>query len=79
MHYEDPMFGPAEIAEPVLLDLLETKALQRLHGILQHGISSLVGVTSPITHLDHSMGAMLLVRFVWDEVNILHDVPQEAG
>lgn len=62
MHYQDPIYGPVEISEPVLLDLLETRALQRLQGILQHGISGLVGVTIPTTRLEHSLGAMLLVR-----------------
>ena len=62
MHYPDPVYGPAEINEPVLLDLFETCALQRLQGVLQHGISGLVGVTSPTTRLEHSIGAMLLVK-----------------
>jgi len=62
MHYQDPIYGTAEINEPVLLDLLKTRTLQRLQGILQHGISGLVGVTSATTRLEHSLGTMLLVR-----------------
>ncbi len=83
MHYQDPIYGPAEISEPVLLDLLETRALQRLRGILQHGISGLVGVTSPITRFEHSMGVMLLVRRLGGTLEeqiaaLVHDVSHTA-
>ena len=33
MYVRDPICGTAEISEPVLLDLLETRALRRLNGI----------------------------------------------
>ena len=68
MHCRDPIYGSAEIDEPVLTDLLETLALQCLDGILQYGISGLVGVTSPTTRLEHSIGTMLLVWTTDDEL-----------
>ena len=54
MHYQDPICGPAEITEPVLLDLLETRAVRRLDDIPQHGTS---GLLRPLSALDPGFGA----------------------
>jgi hypothetical protein len=83
MRYDDPIYGSFEIAEPVLLDLFETDALRRLHGILQHGITGWIGVTSPITRFDHSVGVMLLVRKLGSTLEeqiaaLIHDVSHTA-
>ena len=83
MPYHDPVYGPAQIEEPVLLDLLHTAALQRLRGVLQHGISSLIGITRPTTRLEHSLGVMLLVRRLGGPLEeqiaaLLHDVSHTA-
>jgi uncharacterized protein len=83
MKYEDPIYGLVSIEESVLVDLIHTAAVQRLHGVLQHGISGLIGITSPITRFDHSMGAMLLVRRLGAALTeqiaaLLHDVSHTA-
>jgi uncharacterized protein len=83
MRYNDPIYGTAEITEPVLLDLLQTDALQRLGQIMQHGITGLIGLTSPVSRLDHSLGAMLLVRRMGGDLPeqiaaLLHDVSHTA-
>ncbi len=83
MVYDDVIYGSVEIDEPVLITLMETAALQRLKGVLQHGISGLIGITSPITRFDHSMGAMILVRRLGASVEeqmaaLLHDVSHTA-
>ncbi len=83
MIYQDSVYGSATITEPVLLDLLASEAMQRLKGILQHGISGLIGVTQPITRYEHSLGAMLLVRRLGAELEeqiaaLLHDVSHTA-
>jgi len=62
MLYNDPVYGTTELTEPVLLDLMETQAMRRARGVLQHGVSALVGVTVPTSRFDHSLGVMLLVR-----------------
>ena len=79
MIYQDDVYGEVEITEPVILALLNTAALKRLNGIMQHGITALIGVTEPITRLDHSIGAMLLVKRLGASVEeqvaaLLHDV-----
>jgi HD superfamily phosphohydrolase len=83
MLYSDPVYGTADITEPVLLDLMKTQAMQRLHGVLQHGVSALVGVTVPTSRFEHSMGAMLLVRLLGASLEeqiaaLLHDVSHTA-
>ena len=62
MRYTDSIYGDVEIEEPVLLALMQTQAMQRLRGVLQHGITALLGITQPVTRFDHSLGVMLLVR-----------------
>lgn len=83
MDYHDIVYGSESINEPVLTDLIESAAVQRLQGVLQHGISGLVGVTAPITRFEHSMGAMLLVRRLGAPLReqiaaLLHDVSHTA-
>lgn len=79
MRIDDPVYGTVQLTEPVLLDLLASAALQRLKGVLQHGITGLIGVTSPITRYEHSLGVMILVRRLGASIDeqiaaLLHDV-----
>ena len=83
MPYTDPIYGTVDIPEPVLLDLMQTQAVHRLHGVLQHGVSALVGVTVPTSRFEHSMGVMLLVRRLGASLEeqiaaLLHDVSHTA-
>jgi uncharacterized protein len=83
MKYDDLIYGTLIIDEPVLLDLFYSQAMQRLQGVLQHGITGLIGLTQPITRFDHSVGAMLLVRQLGGSVReqvaaLLHDVSHTA-
>lgn len=83
MDYQDDVYGTILIEEPVLLDLLESAALRRLRGVLQHGISALIGITQPVTRFEHSVGAMLLVRRLGGKLPeqiaaLLHDVSHTA-
>lgn len=83
MQYFDEIYGSEQIAEPVLLDLINSQAMNRLKGVLQHGISGLIGITSAVTRFDHSMGAMLVVRRLGASLEeqiaaLLHDVSHTA-
>jgi uncharacterized protein len=83
MVYDDPIYGREPIDEPVLLDLLASSALGRLRGVLQHGVTALLGITTPITRFEHSIGVMLLVRRVGGGLHeqvaaLLHDVSHTA-
>jgi HD superfamily phosphohydrolase len=83
MNYVDPIYGGVTIDEPVLQALIQSQAVQRLHDVLQHGITGLIGVTTPITRFEHSLGAMLLVRRLGGPLQeqiaaLLHDVSHTA-
>ncbi len=83
MLYTDPLYGEVEIKEPVLIDLMQSQAMLRLRGVLQHGITALIGITRPVTRFDHSMGVMLLVRRLGGSLAeqiaaLLHDVSHTA-
>lgn len=83
MKIEDPIYGQTDIEEPVLLALMETTAMQRLRGVMQHGITGLLGITRPTTRYEHSLGVMLLVRRFDAELHeqiaaLLHDVSHTA-
>ncbi len=83
MNYFDPVYGSTLITEPVLLDLMQAQAMQRLHGVLQHGVSALVDITVPTSRFEHSVGVMLLVRRLGADLEeqiaaLLHDVSHTA-
>lgn len=83
MQYEDNVYGSVNIDEPLLVALMYTPAVRRLQGVLQHGITGLIGITTPITRFDHSVGAMLLVRRLGGSLQeqaaaLLHDVSHTA-
>jgi uncharacterized protein len=81
--YTDPLYGTTITPEPVLADLLHSEAVRRLHGVLQHGITAVIGITQPITRYQHSAGTMLVVRRMGGDVReqiaaLLHDVSHTA-
>ena len=83
MQYKDRIYGSFDIVEPVLLALMDTEALGRLKGVLQHGITGLLGITSRTTRFEHSVGVMLLVRRLGGTLEeqiaaLLHDVSHTA-
>lgn len=83
MNYVDTVYGEVTIDEPVLQDLMASQAMVRLQGVMQHGISALIGITQPVTRFDHSVGAMLLVRRLGATLDeqiaaLLHDVSHTA-
>lgn len=79
----DILYSEVHVTEPVLVELVRSPAIQRLAGVLQHGITGLIGFTVPITRLEHSVGAMLLVRHLGASIEeqasaLLHDVSHTA-
>lgn len=83
MHHHDTLYGSSEITQPVLVALCRSEAMQRLHGVLQHGISGVIGLTPPITRFEHSVGTCLLVRRLGATLPeqiaaLLHDVSHTA-
>ncbi len=79
LRYHDRLYGTVVIKEPVIPALIETAAVQRLRGVLQHGITGLIGITKPTTRFEHSLGTMILVKRMGASLEeqiaaLLHDV-----
>jgi HD superfamily phosphohydrolase len=83
MEYRDTVYGVASFTEPMILDLMQSDAMQRLRSVLQHGITAVLGISQPITRFEHSVGAMILVRRAGGSVceqaaALMHDVSHTA-
>ncbi|OJJ45182.1 hypothetical protein ASPZODRAFT_134579 [Penicilliopsis zonata CBS 506.65] len=75
----DEIYGEELIHEPVLIELLQSPEVQRLQGICQHGVTGFLGLTPRVTRLEHSVGALILVRRVGATIEeqvaaLLHDI-----
>lgn len=62
MKFVDSIYSCSPINEPVLIDLLQTRAMQRLQGVYQHGVTAILGITQPVTRYEHSLGVWHLVK-----------------
>lgn len=83
MDIQDKVYGAVQIKEPVILAVLETAGVRRLSGVMQHGISALIDITSPVTRQEHSLGVLLLIRRLGGGLTeqlagLLHDVSHTA-
>ena len=83
MQYVDTVYGSTSFTEPMILDLMQSDAMQRLRSVLQHGITAVLGITQPITRFEHSVGAMILVQRAGASVceqaaALMHDVSHTA-
>lgn len=77
MIINDRVYGKININEPVLLELLASKPLQRLKGIKQ-SLSN-----KNVSRYEHSVGVMLLLRKMGADLDeqiagLMHDVPHTA-
>lgn len=82
MIIKDTVYGKIEVKEPVLLDLINSRPLQRLRGINQAG-SQLVFPHITVTRFEHSIGVMHLLKIkdasLEEQIaGLLHDVPHTA-
>jgi uncharacterized protein len=79
----DEVYGPQELKDALLLDLLSSRALNRLRGVSQAGASSLVRQGRSVSRFEHSVGVMLLTRALGGSVTeqaagLLQDVSHTA-
>lgn len=61
MIINDSAYGKVKITDPVLVDLITSKPLQRLKGVNQYG-TQLVYSGLTITRFDHCVGVMILLK-----------------
>lgn len=83
MNYQDKIYGEVEINEPVILDLINSRELQRLKGIDQAGYYEPYHQGSKHTRFEHSLGVYLLLnRFgasIEEQIaGLIHDVSHSA-
>lgn len=83
MILQDTLYGTFEIQEPVLLDLLHSKPIQRLKGIAQYGLPAEYYHHQGFSRYEHCVGVMLLLRKLGASLNeqiagLLHDASHTA-
>jgi HD superfamily phosphohydrolase len=83
MLIHDAVYGSHQIQESVLIEVLDSAALQRLRGVHVSGASFLVRERRDVSRYEHSVGVMLLIRMLGGSVveqlaGLLHDVSHTA-
>ncbi|GHO92961.1 hypothetical protein KSF_030090 [Reticulibacter mediterranei] len=83
MVINDAVYGSHHIHEPVLIEVLQSAALQRIQGVHVSGASFLVREGRDVSRYEHSVGVMLLIRMLGGSVSeqlagLLHDVSHTA-
>jgi len=82
MLINDRVYGDKKIDDPLLIDLIKSKPVQRLKKINQSGASKYV-LNKPISRYEHSVGVMLLLEHFGASIEeqaagLLHDIPHTA-
>lgn len=72
-------YGPLEVEEPVLLELIHSPAFQRLKKIHQYGVCFYTNFKEPYNRYEHSLGVFAILRIKGASLNeqiagLLHDV-----
>ncbi|MCH8317407.1 MAG: hypothetical protein IIA88_02745 [Bacteroidetes bacterium] len=58
----DRIYGEEEITEPILIELIESPALQRLKNISQLGMPQEYNYKKVFSRYEHSVGVLILLR-----------------
>jgi HD superfamily phosphohydrolase len=72
-YFQDPLYGQIAVASPLLLGLIDSRAVQRLRQIRQLGVSYLTFLGAEHSRFPHSLGAMTLMD------RALQHLEQEEG
>jgi hypothetical protein len=83
MHWQDRVYGKAEITDPAILHLIHTPTFQRLRGVRQAGPSAIAFSFKDVTRFEHSLGVYLLLGRLGAErkeqvAGLLHDISHTA-
>lgn len=83
MEINDRVYGKVNIDEPILIELINSKPIQRLKGVNQAGASKYAIDTKTVTRYEHSLGVMILLKKLGASIEeqiagLLHDVPHTA-
>lgn len=79
----DTFYGPLEVEEPVLLELIHSAPFERLKDIHQYGVSYFTTHREPYTRYAHSLGVFAILRrqnasLETQIAGLLHDVSHTA-
>lgn len=79
----DTFYGPIEVEEPVLLELIENPTFQRLKDIHQYGVAYYTTHREEYNRYDHSIGVFAILRAnrasIEEQIaGLLHDVSHTA-
>lgn len=79
----ETVYGSVKVTEPVLLELLDHKAMNRLKNINQYGIMAFVRPEQKYTRHEHSLGVFYMLRTFGADLEeqvagLLHDVSHTA-
>lgn len=79
----ETFYGPIEVDEPVLLELIDSPAFQRLKQIHQYGVSYYTSHKEEYNRFDHSIGVFAVLRANHSSLEeqiagLLHDVSHTA-
>jgi len=83
MKYTDRVYGDFEIEEPVILELINSKTLQRLKGIDQSGYFEPYFPGTAHSRFEHSIGVYLLLKMYGASLEeqiagLIHDISHSA-
>lgn len=83
MIVEDKIIGSYDISSPVLLDILNCDAIERLKNVRQAGVSFFVNKKRNVTRYEHSIAVMLLIKRLGGSLEeqvagLLHDFSHTA-
>jgi uncharacterized protein len=83
MEINDRVYGKVIINEPVLIELINSRPVQRLKGINQAGASKYAIEGKTVTRYEHSLGVMILLKKLGASLEeqiagLLHDTPHTA-
>lgn len=83
MKYNDRIYGSIDITEPVIVELIKSKPMQRLKGISQDGAPHYIQKVRTMNRFEHSVGAWYLShrfeRPIEEQIaSLIHDLPHTA-
>ena len=83
MIIQDKVYGEVEINDPLLIELNRCKPVQRMNGVWQGGVSSLITPFDCATRYEHCVGAMIVLRkngapIEEQAAGLLHDIGHTA-
>jgi HD superfamily phosphohydrolase len=83
MLIKDLIYGNVEITEPVLVELISSKALDRIKKVSQYGLPDKFYYKKNYSRFDHCLGVMILLRNLGASVEeqiagLLHDVSHSS-